>query len=251
MILIVLGGKARARKTTVANIMKIVAEELGMKPVILPFAKAIKEEAEKLGLFKDKTPKEYREFCQKLGEEKRNENVDYWVEKHKQSIKKMLEQEHKDLDNSDKRFKERVIIVDDCRYMNEVAYARSIGAKTIFISHKDRMIEELDADWRKHTSEELGNKIESNDKDYNDIFDWCIDNSGSIEELVDSVTNACTVLFNLYADSLVLCDCEFCKAKRQNRKIDCEKLSMEVEELLNDYYKRIEGEEYDDDQHQT
>lgn len=250
-MIIMLGGKARAGKTTVANILKIIAEEMGMKPVILPFAKAIKDEAGKLGLFKDKNPKEYRDFCQKLGEEKRNEDPEYWIKKHYESIKKMSCLEDKDLNDDNKRFKERVIIVDDCRYMNEIAYARSIGAVTVFVSHGNRAIEETDAEWRQHSSEELGNKTENKEKDYDDVFDWRLDNKGSLEELTDATTQAGMVLLNVFAESLVLCGCEFCQAQRQKRKVDCEKLSAEVEELLNDYYKRTEGEEYDDDQHQA
>ena len=79
MQIIMLSGKARVGKTWLAKEIADYSFEQGQIPVLLSLADGIKDEAQKLGLTKEEQPKEYREFCQTLGVEKRNQDRDYWV----------------------------------------------------------------------------------------------------------------------------------------------------------------------------
>jgi len=242
MIVIMLGGKARVGKTTAANILKIIAENMGMKPVIVPFAKAIKDEAAKLGLSKETKPDQYRAFCQDLGERKRKENPDYWVECFNKTFEKLAKEENENLENNSKKYKERVIIIDDCRYMNEVAYGRKIGAKQIFIAHGSRQLEDHNGEWRNHESETMANKIELSEKDYDQLFEFRLINDGSMDKYVELLSQLSLILFNIIAESLVLCECEVCSANRQGRNINHESLLKEIEELIDDMYKKKDTE---------
>ena len=235
-----LGGKARVGKTTTANILKVIAENLGMRPVIVPFAKVIKDEATKAGLAKDTKPEEYRAFCQNLGETKRKEDPDYWVKKFDKIFLGLAEEENLLLDNAQAKYKERVVIIDDCRYMNEIAYGRHIGAKQVFLAHGERKLEDHDALWREHHSEEVGNKAEVMAKDYDQLFEYRLENSGDIDHLVKQLSEISLILFNVIAESLTMCDCEVCMAFRQGRKVNTEALMQEIVELMDDVYKKKE-----------
>ena len=82
-----IGGKARVGKTTLAKWLSEYAYKEGYSPVLLPFAQALKEEAETRGYSKDKNPEEYRLFCQTLGSEMRATDSDFWVNKFKDKVK--------------------------------------------------------------------------------------------------------------------------------------------------------------------
>lgn len=233
-----LGGKARVGKTTAANILKVIAENMGMNPTIIPFAKAIKDEATKLGLSKEDKPEIYRAFCQDLGEKKRKENPDYWVERFNEVFEKLAKEENEALEDNSKKYKERVIIIDDCRYLNEIAYGRKIGAKQVFIAHGSREIEDLKGKWRQHESEDMANKIETKEKDYDNLFEYRISNDGSMDNFVEVLSQLALILFNVIAESLTLCSCEVCVAQRQGRDINYDSLLLEIEELIEDVYKK-------------
>ena len=238
MIVIMLGGKARVGKTTAANILKVMAEEAGLKPIILPFAKAIKDEAQAMGISKETSPDIYRAFCQEIGKTKRAENPDHWVEEWLTRYNILAKEENKSLDNETKKYKERVIIVDDCRYMNEVALGRKIGAVQIFIGHGTRTLEDHNGAWRLHESEDMNNKIELKDKDYCQLFDYRIDNSDSVAEFLLKVGKVAVLCLNVLAESLVMCGCETCKAFRQNREIDGSEVAKEVQDFLDNLYRK-------------
>lgn len=238
MIVIMLGGKARVGKTTAANILKVIAENAGMKPVIVPFAKAIKDEASRLGLSKEKEPEKYRAFCQELGEGKRKEDPDFWVNKFHETYMTLLEDENKTLDNNKKKYKERVILVDDCRYMNEVAYGRKIGAVQVFITHGNRQLEDPNGAWREHESETMANNIEANHKDYKELFQFKLPNDKDMNNFMNLLSQFSMVGFNLLAESLTLCECEVCTAYRQGRDINGDKLKQEIVEMIDNYYRK-------------
>ena len=233
-----LGGKARVGKTTAANILKIIAESLDMDPVVLPFAKAIKDEATKKGLSKDLNAEEYRAFCQELGATKRSKDPDYWVNKFNKTFEKIAKEENKNLEDDRKKYKEKVIIVDDCRYLNEINYGRSIGAKQVFISHGKRELEDHNGEWRNHESEVMGNLVESGNKDYDSLFEFKITNEGNMDSFLDSLSQLAMLLFSVVAESLVLCNCEVCLAARQGRPVKEDILLKEIEEMIEDIYKK-------------
>jgi len=188
MRIIQISGKGRVGKTTLAHLIAKYSFELGYIPVILPFADAIKKQAAALGITKEKDSSAYREFCQQLGANRRSEDPDYWVIRSYESIQEYM---IKELDNKKegKTNFEYVIIQDDVRYMNELAFGRDVVATQIFLSQGIRKLEEEDADWRNHESETLANDIEHSYKKaniqgkYDDLFDVVVTNDGELDDL--------------------------------------------------------------------
>lgn len=185
-----ISGKGRSGKTTLANIIAKEVFNKGYIPVMIPFAKALKEQAQAMGYGKDTNPEEYRKFCQELGASKRAEDADYWVLKTYDLIleKMALELQYHE---ENRTHKEHVIIQDDVRYMNELGLGRELSAVQLFVYSCGRTLQENDAAWRKHESEALANKVELSfdnpNSQYEDIFDQIIDNSGTEKELEELV----------------------------------------------------------------
>jgi len=213
MRVIQIGGVARSGKSTLAKAIADKTFEMGFIPVLLPFAKAIKDKAKKLGISKETDNLEYRNFCQKLGAEKRQEDPDYWVKEAKKTIEYYYEREHNNK-KEDKKCWEYVIIQDDVRYMNEVAFGRDINAVQLFVDCADRL-DDLDAEWRKHESEKIGNEVQARNPEYSDLFPTVIVNSGSMEDLKEFV--------NIFIDSWLMgiydCDCIMCRGLRKKEKL--------------------------------
>ena len=154
-----LSGKARVGKTHAANQIAELAFLAGMKPVLLPFAKPIKDKANADGFTKEKNPKEYRSYCQLMGESARQLDPDHWINAWLEELKLIEDKEHNDISTNKKHW-EYVVIVDDCRYDNEVKLCSDLGGMLVFIRHGKRKIEDLDADWRNHESENFSNEVE-------------------------------------------------------------------------------------------
>ena len=182
MRMVMFVGRARVGKTTIAHMVAEFAYHLGFKPVFLPFAGPIKDDAEEKGYTKEKDSTEYRNYCQSIGAQRRKEDSDYWVNRWSQKIKEIINLEAEDIERGEKYW-ERVILVDDCRYLNEVAKGRDFDAIQIFVSNGDRGIDEQDADWRYHESEMMANNIEAKDPNYKGIFSTILLNDGSLEDL--------------------------------------------------------------------
>jgi hypothetical protein len=186
MRIIQISGKGRVGKTTVAKILEALSYESGYIPVMLPFAKSLKEEAENAGFPKETNPDEYRKFCQELGAAKRKEDPEYWINKTFERIQELMV---KEVDNKleKKPYWEYVIIQDDVRYMNEIALGRELAATQLFIDSGGRTLPENDAEWRQHESEELANKVEDSfglpNSQYEDIFDFIVVNNETKAEL--------------------------------------------------------------------
>jgi hypothetical protein len=229
-----IGGKARVGKTTLAKWLSEYAYNEGYTPVILPFAQALKDEAEKRGYSKDKNPEEYRAFCQTLGSEARKEDEDFWVKKFKDKIKFMYEQEQKALAEDPDTWHEKVIIVDDCRYMNEVAAARDLKALTVFISSGNRELPEAKAEWRTHESEAMANAIDDQDKNYTEVFYYVIRNEKSERLYKSKVTEKFEEWFHILSEGLIgnLCSCEMCLASREDRDPDAERVVQHIMDII-------------------
>jgi guanylate kinase len=234
MLIIMIGGKARVGKTTLAKWLSEYAYNEGYTPVILPFAQALKDEAEKRGYSKDKNPEEYRAFCQTLGSEARKEDEDFWVKKFKEKIKFMYEQEQKALAEEPDTWHEKAIIVDDCRYMNEVAAARELKALTVFVSSGKRELPEEKAEWREHESEAMANAIDGQDKNYTEVFDYVIRNEYSERQYKNKVTEKFEEWFHILSEGLVgnLCTCEMCIASREDRDPDAERVVQHILDII-------------------
>jgi DNA polymerase III delta prime subunit len=211
MITILLAGKARVGKTTAAEEIVKICKELGLNPVILPFAKAIKDEALAMGLSKEANPELYRSYCQTVGGARRLIEPDHWVNMFNAAWRQLQAAEAKTLESATTIFEETVVIVDDCRYMNELNYAKSIGAITVFISDGGRVLEDANGAWRQHESEDLANQFEGGNKDYQDLFEWVMMNGNSKTVFQSKLHSRVVAWTNADPVSMVGCDCVSCR----------------------------------------
>jgi len=224
--MILISGQAGVGKSMLA---KLIAEEvfrLGLKPVFLSFASPLKEDAVRKGYSKEDNPVKYREYCQEIGAARREEDPDYWVVKFDESLQDIVKEEKKDIE-ANAKYWERVVIVDDCRYVNELAYGVLYNATTLFMAYGERTIE--DFEWRKHPSEEMSRSLENgedillhqfSDVVYNDSSEsdlikivkanvpiWCGTEIETDEEEIDALPLLQDVMDNLM-DMLFLSDPE-------------------------------------------
>ena len=225
MKIISFSGRAGIGKTTVVRELMRHLYEDGYFPVYLPFAKALKEDADLSGFCKTKDPWGYRKYCQNWGSKRRQENQRYWVERWEDEYEKHLLAER-----SGDRESETVILIDDCRYVNETEAVKHRGGKTIFIAGGDRTLVDEEATWRKHESEALANLIEKTIKHRPKAltpFCYLFWNSSGLEELEEKLKFA-------YEDWLEdkPCSCELCKARRENRSPNMEDVIDEIKKIL-------------------
>ena len=190
MHLILIGGKAGVGKTTLAKHIAEFAFNNGLRPKLMSFAGALKREAKSLGYGKEEQPEKYREYCQQVGRKKRLEDKDHWVKLFHHDLLSVMAEEIKLLKSGNKYW-ETLVIVDDCRYLNEVAYGKHHDAVQLFLMASDRTLPNNDADWRKDESEYLANIIEADDEsDYAELFDWLVYNNDTLDALLQRVKKA-------------------------------------------------------------
>ncbi len=182
MQLITIAGQARVGKTTLAKIIAERAFDLGLTPVLLSFAGPLKRMAEEKGYSKEDNPKEYRQFCQQYGASKREEDPEYWVKLFEKELLEIREAERQDLAEN-KKYWERCIVVDDCRYPNEVELSMKYKATLIFLSFGKRDIVDPEASWRAHHSEDMAKLIDRGQNEYRSLFTCFIRNQGTEDEL--------------------------------------------------------------------
>lgn len=242
-----LSGKARVGKTWLAQEIANYAFEQGQIPVLLSLADGIKDAALERNLTKEDNPKEYREFCQEFGVRKRNEDRDYWVNVLRSKINEHRYLEAKAIEE-DKKYWERVIIIDDVRFMNEVAFGRELNATQIFLSSGRRTLIDSDADWRSHESEALANSVEANEKDFEEVFQYYVTNEGTQEELLDSLDHWIPKWCGIEnpkkpSDGNDECNCSICAAKRSGGPIDAEDVVAEFLQGLADEISKMQEDE--------
>lgn len=199
MIIIAFAGLARGGKTTAANAVHRFCTEHDMDPVICSFAAPMKKAAERLGIDKERNPTLYRTTLQRWGETRRDPKFrpgrsgpDYWVNRIIQDLFKMQKDErahHALLDELGllEHFKEKVVIFDDMRYLNELNIIKLIGGTTIFVDGAKRLTD-VTASWRLHESEEMAMQYTFGDME--DCFDYYITN------------NAPEVVFNAFVQDI-------------------------------------------------
>ena len=232
MHLIMLGGKAGVGKTTLAKHIADYAFNQGLRPRLLSFAGVLKKKAEELGYSKEEKPLEYRKYCQRIGQENRKIDPDYFIKEFHQDILEIMKEEIDLLESNIKHW-ETLVIVDDARYMNEIAYGRKHRATQIFLCAGNRSLPNNDAAWRSDQSEELANLIEDNESGYDDIFEWIVYNDSSLEDLYEKIEK--------YLPS-------WCGLQSDENLID--RVVIEDDDLNALWDQMIEqlGEEYDDDE---
>lgn len=228
MITLFLAGPARVGKTTAANRIAQAAKKNDMVPVILPFAKLIKTEADKAGYNKDQDPEGYRKFCQEMGESNRAEDPDYWVNLWLQEWKILQDKDAYAAQDLDKIWKEIVVIVDDCRFLNELNLSKKIGATTIFISANGRELPDAGAAWRKHESEHMANSYESGNKDYADIFDWVVKNDTTLTAYNGKLDSRMNIWLGIDPTYMCDCDCTGCVKMKKDEPMSLEDLFRDL-----------------------
>jgi len=198
MELITISGPARVGKTTMAYLIAKEAFALGFIPKVLGFAEPLKIEAGNRGLTKKDSPAKYREFCQVQGALKREGDPNYWVNSFEKILLSVYEKELQDLKDGRGHW-ERCIIIDDCRYENELSLAKKHKGVCIYMSPGKRILEDHDADWRNHHSEELSRKIEEGDDESKALFNYLMLNDGDKEDLETKVETMAPIWCNLQA----------------------------------------------------
>jgi hypothetical protein len=236
MITILLCGQARVGKTTAANYISKIAKKEGFRPIILPFAEPIKQAAEEAGLFKDKDPEAYRKFCQEQGGGKRKEDPDFWLNKFLDKWKDHWKKDEQAANDPERLWAETVVIVDDCRYLNELNAGKTkMGAVTVFISSGDRELEDPNGEWRKHDSEDMANQKVAGNKDYQDIFEWVIKNDKDQDTYLEKIKERIPYWLGLDASIMCACDCVGCLSYKKDEPAPQElmdKLFDEIERAL-------------------
>ena len=158
MNIIGITGQAKSGKTYIAKELARLAFEVGQIPSLVSFAGPIKRAAEDNGFPKDTHPKEYREFCQKLGAEKRANDPEHWVKLTEKTIQNLAKEEFESLNRGDKYW-ERTVIIDDVRYQNEINSLLRMDSCLIHVFAGDRLPTPY-AKFRKHESEKLAKAID-------------------------------------------------------------------------------------------
>ncbi len=245
MMVLMIGGKARVGKTTLAKWFAEYVYTNGYSPVMLSFADILKQEVTKAtGFTKDGNPEDFRLACQKLGAKHRKKDPDHWLKLFEQRLKEIKTQDTLNLEDNPKDWHEKCVIVDDCRYLNEVGYGRKIGALEVFVAHVNRKLDDHDGLWRQHESENMANQIESGSLNSEDMFHYRINNN--LSEVL--FKKQATALFKewldfIKCDDATLCPCPSCVAARNDREIDPDA----IEKLIQDIKLRAESLGEDDD----
>lgn len=203
MKIVAFAGLAGSGKTTAADLFAKHAFSEGYSPRMDHFAKPLKDAAEALGASKMAQPALYRRFCQYVGKNFRDPDfvpgvtgLDYWCDQMWERLKKHQSDEVRDAENAKGhcRWFERVIIIDDVRYINEIELLGMWGATIVFVDGHSRLglgtsWDEL-PEWRTDPSERvawdytMGRLADS-------TFDYAITNNSTFDFL-DQIVAAMT-----------------------------------------------------------
>ena len=238
MHVIVLGGMARVGKTEVADILEMEAKLAGMNPKRISFSTPVKEEVaarhdyDDPRKFKEDHPETYRRECQKLGAGMREEQPDYWVNKW---LDYAIAEQRRELirKSNTGNWEETVLIVDDCRYLNELQAVKKFEATTVFIYAGNRKLKDSNAAWRAHESEELAQRIEAGDEELSDWFQWGIYNDKTRADLNDKLEQRMPHFLGEHPTRFCsFCKCPECQAFRYD--IQAEELIEGFREAIRD-----------------
>jgi len=238
MQIVFIAGQAGLGKTTVAKMIAEKAFGLGLKPVLESFAKPIKDAAADKGFTKEEFPDKYRRFCQRLGALKRSQNEDYWVDRMRRRLVEVKQEEDADI-SSGVKYWERVVIIDDCRYLNEIKLGTEENAFLMFLSRGRKAVKA--GAWRNHESERLAKEIDNNKlSPFREMFSYILDNDIPFSELEAHVQEITPIICGLDAESNAECDCPSCRAG----DFDTNALWRELLDSLDE----MGGEEIDDEE---
>jgi len=178
MYVIGFGGIAGSGKSTAADYVEIESLNHDCKPIRLSFADPVRAQAAKQAgyddwrIFKHEKPDLYRELCQLVADEGRPST---WVNLLNEKLKQIQAEE---LSDSNLLFEERLVIIDDLRYSNEIELVKAWQGLTVYVSPGNRIVADADGAWRAHESEWLNQRIEGGVIEIENYYEWVVFNSG-------------------------------------------------------------------------
>ena len=124
-----------------------------------------------------------------MGETARGIDPDHWIKQWQLQFESYQDKES-DLIREDKKYWEHLIIVDDCRYLNEISLCKELNAHLCFIAHGPRKLEDHNGEWRKHESEDWATEVERNGQDY-EVDHWVENHNGvkTFDRIIKRVYN--------------------------------------------------------------
>lgn len=185
MKILAFAGLAKAGKTTAANAAGQALFAAGYQPVMERFAGPLKDASEILGFSKGGIHDDYyRQFTQLVGTDlvrNKFEEPDWWVKLMADRLDAIAADEQADFiectgdGHDESKWHERVVLIDDVRFMNEVGLIRKYSGTSVFISSM-RRLEDIAAAWRDHPSERLAHDYEMM-RGEDTLFDSSISNN--------------------------------------------------------------------------
>jgi hypothetical protein len=166
-ICILISGRAGTGKTTTANFMKEYITSLGLSSTISPFAVGVKECAKFAGWDGNKDEKG-RQFLIDIGMSGRKYDKDIWC---RTTFKYIIP----DL----KGWPFDFVLVDDCRFPNEISYVKNDWTYQTFVTR----IESPERECLKGKSQYNDESETSLPSAPNEIYDYCINNLYSLDIL--------------------------------------------------------------------
>ena len=201
MQIISFAGLAGAGKSLAVDTAAKWALENGFTPRLESFAGPLKRAATAIGAIKG-GPKDalYRKFCQIVGTELVRDPLtvpgitgnNYWVDLMEITFDILAEEEQANLIfcedfAASTPFHETIVLIDDARYLNEVESVRKYSGINVFLDAARRLTD-LDAEWRKHSSEDLARDYTSG-KLKDSLFDFSISSNNSSDDLRAIITS--------------------------------------------------------------
>lgn len=221
MFVIGIGGMAGSGKTTAADYIEIESINLDCTPIRLSFADPVREQAaaqagfDDWRIFKKQNHEEYRDLCQSIADEGRPGK---WVNIMEEKLRKIQEEE---LEDGDPNFKERLVIIDDVRYENEIDLLKCWEALRLFIFIGKRSSKLPGGKWRAHESEWMNQHVEAYRPEYADYYDWYLFNDRDHitfeTKLDDRLEQFCGTAPSRFGKS---CDCPSCKIFKADIQVD-------------------------------
>jgi len=120
-------GIAKAGKTTAAHTLVDELNRQGRMAYTKSFAGPLKEGLKVMGIYKDIHPDMYRTAAQFMGTEICREYAEnWWVDQMRHSIEGLPD--------------DAIVVVDDCRFINEFDFIREMGGDMVFVDAGHRVI---------------------------------------------------------------------------------------------------------------
>lgn len=221
MQVIGIGGIAGSGKSTAADYIEIESINYDCKPIRLSFADLVRKEAgmnsgyNDWRILKDKDPELYRELCQSIADEGRPST---WVN-HVNA--RLAEIQQEELEDNEAIFCERVVIIDDVRFTNEIEMLQSWQAELVFVFAGNREVPDAEGAWRAHESEALNQKIEGGSEDAEKYYGWAVFNEKDERDFEHKLEQRLPALLGVEPSRFAnKCNCMTCRGFRCDVQAD-------------------------------